>query len=98
MGRGNDKKAAEVVHKVAAYNRTETTFSEDQLIAVDDEITEETQLEYTSTAAAVGRSLERFRGGHIKALFNTKKMAWSTSLIILLWFIIVSCCPPSSTP
>ena len=33
-------------------------------------------------------SSSHFSGSHIKALFLTKKMAWSTSLLILIWGII----------
>lgn len=86
MGRGNDVQAAKVVHKVAEYNRQPSTFTVEQLQRLD---TEETDGRYTTASAAVGRSLERFRGGHIRALFRTRELAYSTSLILVLWFIIV---------
>jgi len=42
----------------------------------------------TSAQAAIRRNTEKFKSGHIQALFKTKKLAWSTGLIISIWAVI----------
>ena len=39
----------------------------------------------TSARAAVARKLRAFSGEHVKSLFATRKLAYSTSLLIILW-------------
>lgn len=82
MGRGRDDLAVDIVHKVAAFNGTTSTLSIEHLQAV--EKIDEKQME-TNAAAAVRRKLSAFSGNHVKSLFATKKLAWSTSLLIILW-------------
>ncbi|KAK6345525.1 hypothetical protein TWF718_007438 [Orbilia javanica] len=95
MGKARDADAVEVVHKVAEYNKFESSLSLDDLEAVDRQYSSESdnserpQLEdYTTASAALRRNLEKFRFDHIRSLFRTKQLAYSTSLIILLWGII----------
>ncbi|KAI5813176.1 MFS general substrate transporter [Pyronema omphalodes] len=85
MGRGDDEGAAAVVDKLAAFNRTTTSFSISDLQAID---AAETAEEYTTTTAAIKRNLSKFSLSHIRALFSTPSMAKSTSLIMILWFLI----------
>ena len=42
----------------------------------------------TTAAAAVRRRLEKVNLTHVRALFATKKLAFSTSIIILVWAFI----------
>ncbi|KAK6535392.1 hypothetical protein TWF694_001853 [Orbilia ellipsospora] len=97
MGKARDADAVEVVHKVAEYNKFESSLSLDHLEAVDrhyrtsesDTSSHPARLEdYTTATAAVRRNLEKFKGEHIRALFRTRQLAYSTTLIILLWGII----------
>ncbi|KAG1751970.1 MFS general substrate transporter [Suillus occidentalis] len=85
-GIGRDADAIEVIHKLAKFNGTTS------LITLE-------ELETPERAIPGGRpsSVERHKilsksskydTGHIKALFATPKMAWSTSLLIAIWGII----------
>lgn len=42
----------------------------------------------TDTAAALKRKLEEFNFTHVRALFATRKLAYSTALIMLVWAFI----------
>ncbi|KAG8950372.1 hypothetical protein FRC00_007734, partial [Tulasnella sp. 408] len=90
MGRGRDAEAVEVVHKVAAYNGKTIDLTVEDLTRFDREVdpTEGNKGLDTSAKAAVQRNVEKFSSNHIKALFKTRKLAISTSLIILIWAII----------
>lgn len=85
MGRGRDAEAVEVVHKVAAYNGTTSDLTLEDLTRFDAEASALGQGLDTSAEAAIRRNAEKFKSGHIRALFRTKQMAWSTSLIIAIW-------------
>ena len=98
MGRGRDKEAVEVVHRVAKYNGTTSTLTldslqeaaeaaagrwagEDKSVVVDMD---------TSAAGAVRRAVSKLSSAHIKSLFATRKLAYSTSLLILCWGKVIS--------
>ena len=93
MGRGRDREAIEVLNKVAAYNGTSNRLTLEQLETVG-EVDEKTQGDDnsgpvdTSVAAAVRRNLEHLKGDNVKPLFATRKLALSTSLLIVLWAFI----------
>lgn len=93
MGRGRDAEAVAVVHKVAAYNGVTSSLAVEHLQAVKmkDEFggKEGGELD-TSAIAAAKRKLEKFNAGHVKALFATRKLAWSTSLLIVIWGKVLS--------
>ena len=46
------------------------------------------EIEGVDSSAAVKRKLENLNGTHVRALFSTKKLAYSTSLIIACWALI----------
>ncbi|KAG1847651.1 MFS general substrate transporter [Suillus subalutaceus] len=91
MGRGRDEQAVEVVHKVAAYNGTTSNLTLEDLkraekladAAVDDGVHMD-----TSALAAVRRKMGIFSNNHVKSLFATRKMAWSTTILIIIWALI----------
>ncbi len=93
MGRGRDEEAVVVVHKLAEYNGKTSTLTIEQLRAVEDDVAggsksgdaEKGAKMDTSAMAAVRRRLRQFNMDHVKALFATRKLAWSTSLLITLW-------------
>lgn len=94
MGRGRDAEAVEVVHKVAAYNGTTSNLTLDMLRRADinrpaslkdvPEVSPISAID-TSRSGALRRVLRVFGWDHITPLFKTRKVAWSTSLLITLW-------------
>lgn len=96
MGRGRDAEAVEVVHKVAAYNGTTSSLTLEMLRSVErnrpasrNDDSEKLWISTidTSRLGALRRILEVFGWDHITPLFKTRKLAWSTSLLIVLWGI-----------
>lgn len=94
MGRGRDAEAVEVVHKVAAYNGTTSNITLDMLRRVERNCpaclnydSEKPPISVTDTSrlGALHRILQEFGWDHITPLFQTRKLAWSTSLLITLW-------------
>ena len=92
MSRGRDADAVRVVHAIAAYNgKTSSLTLEDltrhgiskNLDAINIG-TAESGLD-TSRKAAFLRQVKKFDAEHIKALFRTRQLAWSTSCIIIIW-------------
>ncbi|KAA1474777.1 MFS general substrate transporter [Dentipellis sp. KUC8613] len=96
MGRGRDAEAVEIVHKVAKYNGKQSSLTLEMLREVEDKYSgslasdEEgkTKVMDTSAKGAVKRTLREFGLDHVKPLFATRKLAWSTSLLIALWALI----------
>ncbi|KAK7049413.1 hypothetical protein VNI00_006014 [Paramarasmius palmivorus] len=83
MGRGLDAEAVDVIHKVAAYNGNTSTLTVEELEGLGDLVRKE-----AGASSAVRKQLAKFDSGHIKGLFATRKLAWSTSLLIILWGLI----------
>ena len=93
MGRGRDAEAIEVLEKVAAYNGSTNRLTLEQLQKTGVIAGSEAEAEGGggldgSVAAAIMRNLEHLKGEHVKSLFATRKLALSTSLLILLWAFI----------
>ncbi|TFK52666.1 MFS general substrate transporter [Heliocybe sulcata] len=91
MGRGRDEEAVEVVHKIAQYNGATSNLTLELMknageLKISDRERED-KLD-TSARAAVIRQLQVLKWDHVSALFATRKMAWSTSLLIILWALI----------
>ena len=87
MGRGRDADAVEVVHKVAAYNGKTSRLTLQMLEDVDKTVAEgqnRKQMD-TSAKAAVARKLKVLNWAHVKALFATRKLAYSTTLLMIVW-------------
>ncbi|RPA94461.1 MFS general substrate transporter [Choiromyces venosus 120613-1] len=87
MGRGNDRQAIESIQAVAKFNGKTTTVSLEDLQRCDTLVG--TDERYDTAGAAVKRTLGKFNLQHLRALFTTREMAFSTSLIILLWALIL---------
>lgn len=83
MGRGKDEDAVRVVHEVARRNGKTTA-----LTVADLEVFNLAGQQGIDAAAALKRKLEKVNLTHVRALFATPKLAWSTSLIILIWGFI----------
>lgn len=86
MGRGRDEAAVGIVHKVAAYNGKTSTLTVEQLKGAGKLASEVEEAEMdVSAIAAIKRKLAIFDASHVKPLFATRKLAYSTSLLIILW-------------
>lgn len=83
MGRGRDEEAVRVVHEVARINGKTSN-----LTLADLEKFNQTGQQGVDASAALKRKLEKVNFTHIRALFASPKLAWSTSLIILIWAFI----------
>jgi hypothetical protein len=82
LGQGKDAQAVKAVHAIAKYNRVEG-------VVVSEEMLEEAArqaggAEQEGRVGVLGRD-SRYSSSHVKALFATRKMALSTSLLIALW-------------
>ncbi|KAF8200208.1 MFS general substrate transporter [Pholiota molesta] len=84
IGKGEDEKAVAVIHKLAAYNGTTSTLTVDQLKSLG---SLETEGKYPGGTLSLSRT-SNYTLDHIKALFRTRQMAYSTSLLISIWGII----------
>lgn len=83
MGKGKNKQAVEVVHEVARRNGKTSSLTQDEL----DELDEDSSQPPTTTSI-IRQRLSQLRMEHIRALFDTPKRAYSTTLIILVWAFI----------
>lgn len=87
MGKGKDEEAVAVVHEVARRNGKSSTLTVDDLIACEGLAASGSQFE-TSAAAILKRNLQKVNLTHVRALFATRKLAFSTSMIMLIWALI----------
>ena len=83
MGRGKDEEAVRVVHEVARRNGKTSN-----LTLADLEVFNQVGQQGTDASAALKRKLEKVNLTHVRALFASQKLAWSTSLIMLIWAFI----------
>jgi hypothetical protein len=98
MGKGDDAGAIKVVHEVARRNGKTSTLTLEDLQACNNMVASTAStpaVQQTTASAAVKRNLEKIDASHIKALFATRKLAYSTSLITLIWAFIVRSVPSS---
>ena len=97
IGKGRDEEAVEVIHKIARFNgkadRCTITVQDLQAVA-EERSTLPSQTDDGDAGREVNNSGKKrvilssgshFSGSHIKALFATRKMAWSTALLIVIW-------------
>ncbi|KAL6308279.1 MFS general substrate transporter [Sparassis latifolia] len=90
MGRGHDAEAVEVVQRIAKYNGRTSSLILEMLTEAGETVKEpgrEAEMD-TSARAAVIRRMRKFSGSHVKSLFATRKLAYSTSLLIIIWALI----------
>jgi hypothetical protein len=86
MSRGQDAKAVSMIERIAEFNRTTTSLSIDQLTAVETQYGGRKQ--DASARAVVERRLGQFKLDHVRSLFATKRLAFSSALVILIWALI----------
>ncbi|KAL9626591.1 MAG: hypothetical protein Q9164_007841 [Protoblastenia rupestris] len=83
MGRGRDEQAISVVQEVAKRNKKSSSMT-----LVDLQVFDQEGQQGTNASAALARKLEKLNFTHVRALFATKKLAYSTTLIMLVWAFI----------
>lgn len=99
MGKGKDAEAVRIVHEVARRNGKTSNLTLEDLQACEALAAPGTSTHAATTAtAAVKRKLEKLDASHVKALFSTRKMAFSTSLITMIWAFIGYYIPPPPMP
>lgn len=84
MGKGNDEEAVRIVHEVARRNGKTSSLTIEDLKACEPAV----GVVHTDAAAAIKRNLEKLNLTHVRALFATKKLAFSTGMIMLVWAFI----------
>jgi hypothetical protein len=92
MGRGKLAEAVATVHRVAEYNGKVIEFTEADLTQAGNRAAASSGNNLrtidTSAKRALLHRLEKFNISHLKALFATPRLAWSSALIISLWALI----------
>ncbi|KAG2005418.1 membrane transporter [Coprinopsis cinerea AmutBmut pab1-1] len=93
MGQGKHDKAVDVIHNLARHNGTSSRISVEDLARVAASPVSEKEengpaSNRHTTASVIKRHLSKFDAHHLKALFASRRLAWSTSLLILLWALI----------
>ncbi|KAI0770588.1 MFS general substrate transporter [Fomes fomentarius] len=88
MGRGRDEDAVAVVHAVAKYNGKASSLTVEMLTENDVQPDTQTAMLNTSARGAIKRKVSVVNNSHLKALFSTRKMAYSTGLLLILWAFI----------
>lgn len=84
MGKGKDEEAVQIVHEVARRNGKTSNLTLDDLKACEPP----NYVAPTSAADTLKRELQNVNLDHVKEVFKTKKLAFSTTLIILVWALI----------
>lgn len=84
MGQGRDEEAVRIVQEVARRNGKTSNLAIEDLKACEPEGYQA----HTSTSDAVKRRFEALQFTHVKALFATKRLAWSTGSIMAVWGFI----------
>jgi MFS family permease len=84
IGKGRDEDAVRIMHEVARRNGKTSTLTIEDLRACEPE----GYVARTDAATAVRRKLDEVNLDRVKTLFHTKKLALSTSLIMIVWAFI----------
>ena len=85
-GKGKDEEAVAVIHKVATYNKATSSLTVDQLTSIGHPAESKN---IAGKKWALSKT-SNFTFTHIKSLFRTRKIAYSTSLLISIWGAFLS--------
>lgn len=93
MGRGRDQDAVVVVHAIARYNGVHSSLTVGELkdaesvsgLGTAASAGEGEHVEGNHVGSIVRQHLSKFDSNHVYPLFATRKLAYSTSLLIILW-------------
>lgn len=84
MGKGRDEDAVRIVHEVARRNGKTVSLTVADLKACEPEA----YVRQTGVSSAVRRRVEDVKADRVRALFRTRQLALSTSLIMAVWAFI----------
>ncbi|KAI0126944.1 major facilitator superfamily domain-containing protein [Xylariales sp. AK1849] len=84
MGKGRDEEAVKIVHEVARRNKKTTSLTIDDLRACEPE----GYVRQAQAGDAIKRKMEKLSSKHVRSLFATKKLAWSTGGLMIIWAFI----------
>ena len=86
VGLGKDEEAVAVLQRIAAYNGRTCSLTVDQLVKAGEQAMQNSGVSHdeTKTRHVLSKS-SSYSIDHIKALFKTRRMAFSTTLLIVLW-------------
>ncbi|KAL4248788.1 MFS transporter superfamily protein [Abortiporus biennis] len=87
-GLGHDEEAVAVVQRIAAYNGRTCSLTVEDLRQAGQIAAEKTGLQEKPKKHTIMSSSSSYSIDHVKALFKTRRMAWSTSVLIAIWGII----------
>ncbi|TFK32940.1 MFS general substrate transporter [Crucibulum laeve] len=88
VGVGKDEEAVQVIRRIAEINGGKTDLTVEELRSVGVMGKGKKGEGEGATSRNLLTETSAYTAEHVKALFATKKMAWSTSLLISLWGII----------
>jgi MFS family permease len=95
MGKGHDADAVRIVHEVARRNGKTSPLTLSDLQACETitssgvtGLSSTPAQVNTTTSAAIARNLQKVDASHIKSLFATRKLAFSTTIITCIWALI----------
>lgn len=89
MGKGQDSRAVEVVHAVARRNgKTSNLTLHDLQQQNTESFVDKTDENGPTALSVLSRSLQDVKFTHIRSLFSSPKLAFSTSLITTIWALI----------
>lgn len=90
LSRGRDDLAVDTIHKIAATNKTTSSLTLEHLKAVDRafDIDSEQAQEEKSLVQIAKESLSEFNFTHIKEVFGTRKLVYSSVLVSIVWGLI----------
>ncbi|EMD35186.1 major facilitator superfamily protein [Gelatoporia subvermispora B] len=86
VGRGRDAEAIAVIQRIAQFNGRPSSLTLEELAMVAEKAAPKDAVA-TQRRQVLSQSSD-FSTDHVKGLFATPKLAWSTSLLIALWGII----------
>ncbi|KAK8061429.1 MFS-type transporter PB1E7.08c [Apiospora phragmitis] len=81
MGKGRDEDAVRIVHEVARRNGKHSELTLDDLKACEPP----GYVNRAAAADAVKRKLQVINLSHIRPLFQTKRLAWNTAGLMIVW-------------
>ena len=84
VGLGKDAEAVAVIQRIATFNGKECSLTVDDLQRAESEVVGDVKAGDGKRRSVLSASSD-YTIGHVKALFKTKKLAWSTSLLIAIW-------------
>ena len=89
MGKGKDEEAVRIVHEVARRNGKTSSLTLEDLKACESLGTGGAGGGVdTSTSALLKRRMQKLNLTHVRALFSTRRLAFSTAMIMTIWGFI----------